>query len=258
MDQQFVNSDQTRLCSQHFVGKEGPTKTNPLPSIFPKPDGNDKGLTIIRSGESQSISHLKDQGRWFHDYGGCITSCGGIAHKAEQIEPVMISVSTQTDEISDEKHVAFTQTISSETCSVGIQVNKPDLTFEDIENNDEKLMIIPEFSEKLKTSKLSLCLVAGGELYIYNAIAIIFPFLCKISLLSLHRRNRFSSGSRAVVVVQVQLVLKYLQSESEFNANRDGEKDNIKMPYKAHLEVLNQILGLPPDLLDSYEVIICR
>ncbi|KAJ8309879.1 hypothetical protein KUTeg_011744, partial [Tegillarca granosa] len=156
----FVNSDQTRLCSQHFVGKEGPTKTNPLPSIFPKPDGNDKLYKLS-----------------FHDYGGCITSCGGIAHKAEQIEPVMISVSTQTDEISDEKHVAFTQTISSETCSVGIQVNKPDLTFEDIENNDEKLMIIPEFSEKV-----------------------------------LYERKR---------------------------------------------KVLNQILGLPPDLLDSYEVIIC-
>ncbi|KAL5020229.1 hypothetical protein ScPMuIL_003121 [Solemya velum] len=37
----FVNYDQTRLCSCHFVGKSGPQK-NPLPCIFPGPDGEEK------------------------------------------------------------------------------------------------------------------------------------------------------------------------------------------------------------------------
>lgn len=155
-----------------FLGKKGLPKQIHYRQFFPKPDGNDKLYklssenqestrephnsdlmetssddsqpTDVESSNQSIIQNEREPATFlslkFHDYGGCITSCGGIAHKAEQIEPVMISVSTQTDEISDEKHVAFTQTISSETCSVGIQVNKPDLTFEDIENNDEKVL----------------------------------------------------------------------------------------------------------------------
>ena len=38
----FANSDQTRLCSFHYVDKNGPTKENPLPVAFPKAGGSEK------------------------------------------------------------------------------------------------------------------------------------------------------------------------------------------------------------------------
>ena len=34
-DFKFTSNDSTRLCSDHFVGKSGPTPEHPLPSVFP-------------------------------------------------------------------------------------------------------------------------------------------------------------------------------------------------------------------------------
>ena len=42
LDFSFKNYDQTRICSEHFVGGRGPTPTHNLPSVFPRPDGSFK------------------------------------------------------------------------------------------------------------------------------------------------------------------------------------------------------------------------
>ena len=51
----FINSDQTRLCSDHFIGKIGPTKDHKLPSIFPQQKGGEKLYKISVS--LKLISH---------------------------------------------------------------------------------------------------------------------------------------------------------------------------------------------------------
>ncbi|KAL5021253.1 hypothetical protein ScPMuIL_000408 [Solemya velum] len=59
----FVNYDKTRLCSRHFVGKSGPQKENPLPCIFPRPDGEEKiyKLSVLTDCDNPEVPKVESE-----------------------------------------------------------------------------------------------------------------------------------------------------------------------------------------------------
>ncbi|KAL5010804.1 hypothetical protein ScPMuIL_013109 [Solemya velum] len=170
----FVNYDQTRLCSRHFVGKSGPQKENPLPCIFPRPDGEEKiyKLSVMTDCDNPEVPRVEsefeselieaplspveasagilmdfsdsviDISLKFHDYtGNTVTPLKGKRHHSVQIQPDMVMSSTQTEEVLiSNSRSCHTQTSDRVTSDVGVQVEMPTLTFEDISNSDSKVL----------------------------------------------------------------------------------------------------------------------
>ncbi|XP_052764076.1 uncharacterized protein LOC128205997 [Mya arenaria] len=169
----FVSSlKNDRLCSVHFANGKY-TKKNPFPCVFiinnkekifklskvessepaykcndedqeaenEEYDGPDCTLTTSSVSEYASIK--------FHDYAGQIEfTVQKTLNKDTQADKVGVSFSTQTEgtsSVSVTKCSVSTQTdfetplckcMSKTTSEVGVQVNKPDLTVEDIKSNE--------------------------------------------------------------------------------------------------------------------------
>ncbi|KAJ8303740.1 hypothetical protein KUTeg_018663, partial [Tegillarca granosa] len=200
----FKNFDQTRLCSEHFSGKSGPTKLCSLPTLFPKPDGSEKiyklsvskelmtvmfflhptivqckdiwhivPLALDNSG-NMSITNNDDHDALdttlnstlyetsdneetsmsavatdsitavslkFHDYDGASHMPSKMTNKMEQIQPDMATESTQTDLQVEKKIDASTQISGMLSTHLGIQCNRPFLTFDDICKDNDRIMI---------------------------------------------------------------------------------------------------------------------
>ncbi|KAL5011956.1 hypothetical protein ScPMuIL_010507 [Solemya velum] len=78
----------------------------------------------------------------FHDYtGNTVTPLKGKRHHSVQIQPDMVMSSTQTEEVLiSNSRSCHTQTSDRVTSDVGVQVEMPTLTFEDISNSDSKVL----------------------------------------------------------------------------------------------------------------------
>ncbi|XP_056000001.1 uncharacterized protein LOC130048037 [Ostrea edulis] len=169
-DFNFKNYDQTRLCSEHFVGKCGPTKEHPIPTLFPT-----RIFKLSRMDASESTSDASDQNKEesmdtstemesvqtadtslhttgaseytsldMHDYFGSefttVTSDFVHVNKCTQtVFAVSQDQSVQTNKMSTELKNNFCQTDSNK-CDFLCQASKPDIVFEDIQESDEKIM----------------------------------------------------------------------------------------------------------------------
>ncbi|KAH3831374.1 hypothetical protein DPMN_104639 [Dreissena polymorpha] len=86
----------------------------------------------------ESSASLLDVSLRLHDYGRFTPVPAIIRHQCEQVQPELISVVTQTDDTRVPRSIS-TQT-STETSTVGIQVDRPSFTFEDIRDDDDKVL----------------------------------------------------------------------------------------------------------------------
>ncbi|XP_052265740.1 uncharacterized protein LOC127868151 [Dreissena polymorpha] len=87
---------------------------------------------------ADSSASLLDISLRLHDFGRFTPVPTIIRHQCEQAQPEMISVGTQTDDTRVPRSIS-TQT-STETSTVGIQVDRPSFTFGDIRDDDSKVL----------------------------------------------------------------------------------------------------------------------
>ncbi|KAH3784523.1 hypothetical protein DPMN_162480 [Dreissena polymorpha] len=96
----------------------------------------------------ESSASLLDVSLRLHDYGRFTPVPAIIRHQCEQVQPELISVVTQTDDTRVPRSIS-TQT-STETSTVGIQVDRPSFTFEDIRDDDDKVLFYTDHIEYIK------------------------------------------------------------------------------------------------------------
>lgn len=169
----FTYTKNSYVCSSHFVNGSGPSAAHPLPSIFPNkvfktsapsttsapavPFSHEPGVEDNQLPESednqdsleQTDDPLKDSLN-MHDYHKDWTTCAGEVPKNKETQTIMLTVdsSTQTDESSFNSMAmkkcfsssAETQTDGKLFVDKGIQVSRPVFTFEDVEQDDSKIL----------------------------------------------------------------------------------------------------------------------
>ncbi|XP_033745805.1 uncharacterized protein LOC117331295 [Pecten maximus] len=168
----FTLKNTTRLCSEHFVGIGGPSAEYPIPSVFPQKTFKTSKISdslctphIILKGEDDNSSGENEDGVlqsslhanisfletsvFMHDYAGVISEnhvCSQT-NKSEQTDDVVILSREEFEELCCLPHPSEEET-KQNTVDVGIQCKLPDITIEDIKNNDDDVMFytgLPSF-----------------------------------------------------------------------------------------------------------------
>ncbi|XP_033753600.1 uncharacterized protein LOC117336915 [Pecten maximus] len=192
-DFNFKSYDSTRICSDHFVGKSGPTHKHTVPSLFPTKTFQTSDLdcsieacsaivntsvpevhetTQIRLTEDEAIetcapnelldlelsrgsddfvsesvsfdanSSRLDNSLLFNDYCGNVlgSHISSSRNQSSQTSACAVSVSTQTDSAHIVSAQVGTQTSTKTYNSVGTQVDRPTLTYEDVKRSNEDIM----------------------------------------------------------------------------------------------------------------------
>ncbi|KAH3801214.1 hypothetical protein DPMN_154861 [Dreissena polymorpha] len=116
-------------------------ETNSTPETEEMSDNRSPDLSFENEADGllvESSASLLDVSLRLHDYGRFTPVPAIIRHQCEQVQPELISVVTQTDDTRVPRSIS-TQT-STETSTVGIQVDRPSFTFEDIRDDDDKVL----------------------------------------------------------------------------------------------------------------------
>ena len=150
----------TRVCSEHFVGKNGPTKENPIPTIFPhRPEvqtkhrapPKDRSTPTMTTGTTTSVdrptvelecidvSKHAAETMWMHDYGTRQTC---IPTEPESLHEDTNTKTTQTQTDTRDMDVQAT----CETRDIGIQVDLPTLPVEDLKHKDSEVTFYTGFA----------------------------------------------------------------------------------------------------------------
>ncbi|KAH3690365.1 hypothetical protein DPMN_190718 [Dreissena polymorpha] len=119
----------------------GQRPTNSTPETEEMSDNRSPDLSFENEADGllvESSASLLDVSLRLHDYGRFTPVPAIIRHQCEQVQPELISVVTQTDDTRVPRSIS-TQT-STETSTVGIQVDRPSFTFEDIRDDDDKVL----------------------------------------------------------------------------------------------------------------------
>ncbi|XP_069104832.1 uncharacterized protein [Argopecten irradians] len=167
----------TRLCSEHFEGKSGPSESSQLPSIFPQKvfKTNRVGDNAICTpqveefltdhvdvvGTTENESDFLESERecenslclnasfsetytsvLMHDYGGSISEehISTSINKEVQTDDVVILT---TEEFS--RYTLKSDPSVKNTCDAGVQCKLPNIAIEDIKDNDEEVMFYTGF-----------------------------------------------------------------------------------------------------------------
>ncbi|KAH3868981.1 hypothetical protein DPMN_032136 [Dreissena polymorpha] len=134
-------SSQPRIEPMTLENGPEADETNSTPETEEMSDNRSPDLSFENEADGllvESSASLLDVSLRLHDYGRFTPVPAIIRHQCEQVQPELISVVTQTDDTRVPRSIS-TQT-STETSTVGIQVDRPSFTFEDIRDDDDKVL----------------------------------------------------------------------------------------------------------------------